>query len=145
MFFQLLTNGWLTGRGIVRYDSAADPRRPRRITFLGDGRLVWAPVEDLLFGFALVLLTCAGWVRAGAGVRPLPPPLTGTAVDPYGAADRYGARRAGRLATARAWWRGPVRGGRARPAGLRGAGDHDPARGCQPLPAGTLSRPANTL
>ena len=68
VFFQLLTNGWLTGRG-------HRPLRLRRhlgssrITFLGDGRLVWAPVEDLLFGFALVLLTCAGWVWAGTVLR----------------------------------------------------------------------------
>ena len=30
VFFQLLTNGWLTGRGIVRYDPGRDHRqRPR--------------------------------------------------------------------------------------------------------------------
>ncbi len=69
VFFQLLSNGWLTGRGIVRYDSAAI-LGTSRITFLGDGRLVWAPVEDLLFGFALVLLSCAGWVWAGTVLRP---------------------------------------------------------------------------
>jgi lycopene cyclase domain-containing protein len=63
--FQLLTNGWLTGRGIVRYASDAIIGSSR-ITFLGDGRVVWAPVEDLLFGFALVLLTCAAWVWVGA-------------------------------------------------------------------------------
>ena len=65
LFFQLLTNGWLTGRGIVRYASDAIIGSSR-ITFLGDGRVVWAPVEDLLFGFALVLLTCAAWVWVGA-------------------------------------------------------------------------------
>jgi lycopene cyclase domain-containing protein len=65
VFFQLLSNGWLTGRGIVRYDSDAI-LGSSHITFLGDGRLVWAPVEDLLFGFALVLLACSAWVRAGA-------------------------------------------------------------------------------
>ena len=64
VFFQLLTNGWLTGRGIVRYDAdtilgGADP------TFVGDGRLVYAPVEDLAFGFALVLLSCVAWVWLG--------------------------------------------------------------------------------
>jgi lycopene cyclase domain-containing protein len=64
VFFQLLTNGWLTGRGIVRYDGDAilgdeDP------VFLGSGRIAYAPVEDLLFGFALVLLSCAAWVRLG--------------------------------------------------------------------------------
>ena len=53
--FQLLTNGWLTGRGIVRYDDAA-------ITGL---RIAYAPVEDLLFGFSLVVQTLAWWVFWG--------------------------------------------------------------------------------
>jgi lycopene cyclase domain-containing protein len=62
--FQLLTNGWLTGRGIVRYAPDAILGSDR-VTFLGDGRLVFAPVEDLAFGFALVLTTCAVWARLG--------------------------------------------------------------------------------
>jgi lycopene cyclase domain-containing protein len=49
--FQLLTNGWLTGRDIVVYDDDA---------ILG-WRLVFAPVEDLLFGFSMVTLTLATW------------------------------------------------------------------------------------
>lgn len=64
VFFQLLTNGWLTGRGIVSYDGDA-VLGSGEITFLGDGRLVFAPVEDLAFGFALVLLTCVAWQRLG--------------------------------------------------------------------------------
>jgi lycopene cyclase domain-containing protein len=60
--FQLLTNGWLTGRGIVRYDGSAIIGS-ERVTLLGDGRLFFAPVEDLAFGFALVLVSCAVWVR----------------------------------------------------------------------------------
>ena len=59
MFFQLLTNGWLTGRGIVRYDPDAILGSDR-VAFIGDGRLVFAPVEDLAFGFALVLTTLRG-------------------------------------------------------------------------------------
>ena len=55
VFFQLVTNGWLTGRGIVTYDDAA---------ILGL-RIVYAPVEDLLFGFALVVQTLAWWVFWG--------------------------------------------------------------------------------
>lgn len=55
LFFQLVTNGVLTGLEVVRYDAAA---------ILGP-RLVFAPVEDLLFGFALVLLTLSMWVRLG--------------------------------------------------------------------------------
>lgn len=60
LIFQLVTNAWLTGRGIVRYDGDAIVGTAR-ITWLGDGRLFWAPVEDVGFGFALILLTCAVW------------------------------------------------------------------------------------
>ena len=49
--FQLLANGVLTGRGVVTYD-------PNVIWGL---RIAYAPVEDLLFGFALVTLTLASW------------------------------------------------------------------------------------
>jgi len=60
--FQLLSNGILTGRHIVTYDPDA---------IIG-WRLVYAPVEDLLFGFALVLLTLSIWVWLGrrGPVRP---------------------------------------------------------------------------
>jgi len=61
--FQLLSNGILTGRRIVIYD-------PDAILGL---RLVHAPVEDLLFGFAMVLLTLAIWVWLGRrGVQRTP-------------------------------------------------------------------------
>ncbi len=63
-FFQLLTNGWLTGRRIVQYDPDAI-LGGGSVTFLGDGRLVYAPLEDLAFGFALVLSTCVAWVWLG--------------------------------------------------------------------------------
>ena len=65
VFFQLLTNGWLTGRGIVRYSDDAI-LGSGRIAFLGDGRIAYAPIEDLAFGFALVLMSCAAWVWTGA-------------------------------------------------------------------------------
>ena len=55
VFFQLVTNGWLTGRDIVTYDESH---------ILGL-RLVFAPVEDLLFGFSLVVQTLAWWVWWG--------------------------------------------------------------------------------
>ena len=55
LFFQLLTNGWLTGRDIVRYSPSATV----------DVRVVHAPVEDLLFGFSLVVQTLAWWVWWG--------------------------------------------------------------------------------
>jgi lycopene cyclase domain-containing protein len=65
VFFQLLTNGWLTGREIVRYagDTILGGPEPR---FLGDGRIAYAPVEDLLFGFALSLWTLCWWTWLGA-------------------------------------------------------------------------------
>lgn len=69
VFFQLVTNGMFTGFGIVRYDGDAiigstspDDGPP---PFIGDGRLAFAPVEDLLFGFALVLLSLSLWVWWG--------------------------------------------------------------------------------
>lgn len=63
LFFQLLSNGILTGRDIVRYD-------PDAIIGL---RVVHAPVEDLFFGFALVLLTLSVWVWLGRrGVQRTP-------------------------------------------------------------------------
>jgi lycopene cyclase domain-containing protein len=49
--FQLLMNGVLTGLGVVTYDPAA----------VWGPRIAYAPVEDLLFGFALVTLTLASW------------------------------------------------------------------------------------
>ena len=64
VFFQLLTNGWLTGRGIVRYDPDTIIGSDR-IVLVGDGRLLYAPVEDLAFGFALVLLSCVAWTWLG--------------------------------------------------------------------------------
>ncbi len=64
VFFQLLTNGWLTGRGIVRYDGASI-LGSGSVSFLGDGRIAYAPVEDLAFGFGLVLTTCVVWTWLG--------------------------------------------------------------------------------
>jgi lycopene cyclase domain-containing protein len=52
---QLVSNGILTGRGVVRYD-------PRAV--LG-WRIAHAPVEDLAFGFALVLSALSVWVWLG--------------------------------------------------------------------------------
>jgi lycopene cyclase domain-containing protein len=49
--FQLLMNGVLTGLDVVTYDPAA----------VWGPRLAYAPVEDLLFGFAMVTLTLASW------------------------------------------------------------------------------------
>lgn len=62
--FQLLTNGVLTGRRVVVYngDDILGSSTP---TFLGDGRIAYAPVEDVLFGFALILTTMSLWVFRG--------------------------------------------------------------------------------
>ena len=53
--FQLLTNWWLTSRNIVMYRSGA---------IIGV-RIAAAPLEDILFGFALVLSVLTLWVRLG--------------------------------------------------------------------------------
>jgi lycopene cyclase domain-containing protein len=58
--FQLVFNGILTTREVVRY-------RPSAI--LGP-RLVGAPIEDLVFGFALVLMTLSLWVFWSRRVDP---------------------------------------------------------------------------
>ncbi len=64
VFFQLLTNGWLTGRGIVTYSADAVVGGATAVPF-GQGRVLYAPVEDLAFGFSLVLQTLAWWVFWG--------------------------------------------------------------------------------
>ena len=88
VFFQLLTNGVLTGFEIVRYsgDAIVGTDAP---AFLGNGRIAYAPVEDLLFGFALVVQTLAWWVwwgRRGVQYRPLagPPRWRGDSSSPAG-------------------------------------------------------------
>jgi lycopene cyclase domain-containing protein len=83
VFFQLVTNGVLTGLRIVRYDGAHiigsttpgafGDTGDRLPTFIGDGRIAFAPVEDLMFGFAMVLLTLILWVTWGRlGVQRTP-------------------------------------------------------------------------
>jgi lycopene cyclase domain-containing protein len=51
--FQLAVNGVLTAPPVVVYNPDV---------IIG-WRLWYAPVEDLLFGFSLILLTLAGWTR----------------------------------------------------------------------------------
>ena len=53
--FQLITNWWLTSRDIVMYSPSAIIGR----------RLAGAPIEDLLFGFSLILLIQGMWVYWG--------------------------------------------------------------------------------
>jgi hypothetical protein len=68
-FFQLITNGMFTGFGIVKYDGEAiignTSPESGPPPFIGEGRLAFAPVEDLLFGFALVLLSISLWIFWG--------------------------------------------------------------------------------
>lgn len=83
LFFQFITNGMFTGFGIVRYDgeaiigSTSPTQGPPPL--IGDGRLFFAPVEDVLFGFSLIMVALIGWVWWGRrGVQPNPqagPPL----------------------------------------------------------------------
>ena len=75
--FQLIVNGILTGQRLVVYSphaivGGATPQ------FLGDWHVAYAPFEDLLFGFSLVLQTLAG---GSGGVRDC-------AADPVGAQAR---------------------------------------------------------
>lgn len=53
--FEFLTNWWLTSRNIVMYDK-------RQII---GARLASAPLEDLAFGFALILGVLSLWVYWG--------------------------------------------------------------------------------
>lgn len=49
--FQLLTNWWLTSNEIVMYG----------LSDITGQRLAGAPIEDLLFGFSMILLTISVW------------------------------------------------------------------------------------
>lgn len=57
LVFQLISNGVLTYRHIVRYDPG---------TIIGT-RVAGAPIEDIAFGFSLVLQTLAWWAFWGRG------------------------------------------------------------------------------
>ena len=57
--FQLLTNWWLTSRNIVMYNAHE---------IIGK-RLASAPIEDLLFGFSLILSVQSLWVYFGRKER----------------------------------------------------------------------------
>ncbi len=51
--FQLLVNGLLTAPPVVGYDSSV----------IVGWRIAYAPIEDLPYGFALILLTLSVWCR----------------------------------------------------------------------------------
>ena len=69
VFFQLLSNGVLTGSGTVHYNGAViignDSPEGVRPPFIGEGRIAFAPVEDLLFGFAMILWSQVLWIYVG--------------------------------------------------------------------------------
>jgi lycopene cyclase domain-containing protein len=62
--FQLLVNGVLTGKQLVVYspDRILGSAAPH---LLSHWRIADAPVEDLLFGFSLVVQTLSWWVWWG--------------------------------------------------------------------------------
>ena len=55
LFFQLITNWWLTSRGILTYDEDV-------ITGI---RIASAPAEDLFFGFSMITMTISLWIYWG--------------------------------------------------------------------------------
>jgi hypothetical protein len=65
LFFQFVSNGMFTGFGIVKYRDFAiigsDSPQTGSPPLFGDGRLFFAPAEDVLFGFSLVLLSLSLW------------------------------------------------------------------------------------
>jgi lycopene cyclase domain-containing protein len=65
--FQLLVNGILTGQRLVVYapNQILGDATPH---LLGHWRVAGAPVEDLLFGFSLVVQTLAWWVWWGGRI-----------------------------------------------------------------------------
>jgi lycopene cyclase domain-containing protein len=58
LFFMVLVNGWLTKLSAPIVVYAAEQKTPWRFPFD-------IPVEDYLFGFALLTLVLVLWVRAG--------------------------------------------------------------------------------
>src|SRR3954451_5728190 len=58
--FQLLMNGVMTGLDVIVYDPGS----------IWGPRIAYAPVEDLLFGFALVTLTLASGAAVNRGANP---------------------------------------------------------------------------
>lgn len=75
--FQFITNGLLTGFLIVQYDPAftiGSNFYSNRPPLFGDGRIFFAPAEDLMFGFAMCLSVVSIWVflgRNGIGQTPI--------------------------------------------------------------------------
>jgi len=90
VFFQAVSNGLLTGSETVQYADEAilgsGNSSGQPLPFIGEGRIFYAPIEDLLFGFSFVLLTLSIWIALGrAGLQRQPqagPPLWQSGSDP---------------------------------------------------------------
>lgn len=66
--FQFLTNGILTKYLIVRYNDFAligGDYTTKTPPLIGDGRLFYAPVEDIFFGFSMILFSVSIWIWLG--------------------------------------------------------------------------------
>jgi hypothetical protein len=83
IFFQFVTNGILTGFLIVTYNPAVLIGSGNYATdtppLIGDGRLFFAPIEDVMFGFSMIVFTISLWIywgRKGIQKEPIsgPPP-----------------------------------------------------------------------
>jgi hypothetical protein len=74
--FQFLTNGVLTGFAIVQYDpeyNLGSNFYQSRPPLFGDGRIFFAPAEDLMFGFAMCLSVVSIWIFLGRnGIQQYP-------------------------------------------------------------------------
>ena len=68
LFFQFVTNGILTKLLIVRYNDFAiigGYYTTKTTPLIGDGRLFYAPVEDVFFGFSMILFSISIWIWLG--------------------------------------------------------------------------------
>lgn len=75
--FQFMTNGILTGFAIVQYDpefNIGENFYDSIPPLFGDGRIFFAPAEDLLFGFSFCLSAISIWIflgRSGISREPI--------------------------------------------------------------------------
>jgi hypothetical protein len=68
LFFQFITNGILTKLLIVRYNDFAiigGDYTTKTPPLIGDGRLFYAPVEDVFFGFSMIVFSISIWIWLG--------------------------------------------------------------------------------
>ena len=68
LFFQFITNGILTKLLIVRYNDfeiIVGDYTTKTPPLIGDGRLFYAPVEDVFFGFSMIVFSISIWIWLG--------------------------------------------------------------------------------